>query len=138
MTTRRKLPRTWWLSRCTERTRNWGWIPYRGRRRFSSPQRPGRRRDPNSLLSRRYRGLFQREQGEGGGKECVEMYLSIPTYIIMVWCLIKHRNNFPFTQYFYIPILSSIPLCSPSTHLPLPASRFVETPQFHFPSRFPG
>jgi hypothetical protein len=63
---------------------------------------------------------------EGGCEEGMEIYLSIPTYTAKVWCLIKHMNNIPFTQYFFIPILSSISLCSFSTYLPIPASRFVE------------
>jgi hypothetical protein len=45
-----------------EQTRNWGWIPERAKRQFSSPQRSGRRRSPTSLLSTRYRGLFQRSK----------------------------------------------------------------------------
>jgi hypothetical protein len=27
-------------------------------------------------------------------------YISTPQYVFMVWCLVKHRNNFTFTLLF--------------------------------------
>jgi hypothetical protein len=35
-------------------------------------------------------------------KECVELYLHSPQYAFMAWCLVKHRDNFTFTQAMYL------------------------------------
>jgi len=66
---------------------------------FSSPLRPDRLWSPPSLLSNGYWGVKRPEcVGDHSPPSSVEIKnaccTSIPTYDLMAWCLVKHRDNF--------------------------------------------
>jgi hypothetical protein len=76
----------------------------RGQRFFLSPQRPDQFWDPSNLLQSGYRGAPTGVKCPG--READHSLLSsaevkngrvippLPPYVLMVWCLIKRRDNF--------------------------------------------
>jgi len=59
---------------------------------FSSPPRPERLWGPPSLIYNGYQSFFLREVKQLGEWSNT----SIPPYVFMMWCLVKHRDNFTF------------------------------------------
>jgi len=72
---------------------------------------PDRVRDPTSLLSNGYRWALsprakrpEREADHSTPSSAevknVRSYTSTPAYVFMIWCLVKHGDNFTFTFTF--------------------------------------
>jgi hypothetical protein len=85
-----------------------------GQRYFSSPPHSDHLQGLPSILSCGYQGLFPLKQRwhsiyylppSSAKVKNARSYTSTIWYVFVVWCLIKHRNNFPFT----FTILPSLP-----------------------------
>jgi hypothetical protein len=98
---------------------NQGPIPSRGR----SPSCPDWCWGPPSLLSNGYQGALssgvkqlghEADHSPPSSAKVKNMwhYISTPQYIFMVWCSVKHRDNFTFTlpNYYCYYLLYSQPL----------------------------
>jgi len=87
---------------------NWGTIPGRGITFFYSPPHLDKLWGPLSLLSNGYKAALSPGVQQLGHEadhsppsntkvKNAWSYTSTPTYMSMVWCLVKHGDNFTFT-----------------------------------------